>query len=84
VTYRRRVTYQNVGVGRYVLPFGQTGLASWHVERPLAKLWLPEEGRNSSLNFGVEWIGKWNPSHALSQTPFVKSLGLPCPWDQFN
>jgi hypothetical protein len=26
----------------------------------------------------------WNTSHAFRHTPFVKGLGFPCPWDQFN
>jgi Ca2+-binding protein (EF-Hand superfamily) len=26
----------------------------------------------------------WNTSHAFRHTPFVKGLGLPCPWGQFN
>jgi hypothetical protein len=36
------------------------------------------------LEFGVEWFGSWNTSHALRHTPFVKGLGLPCSWDQFE
>jgi hypothetical protein len=41
--------------------------------------------KKASLDF-IRHCGQvdWNISNSFRHTPFVKGLGLGCPWDQFN